>query len=150
MFSFTKQKSVVDLYPYIRRICDLTTPNLAAVDTGRSEDRLNRTIPTLLCGWDSDHPATDGMTYCLTSDVADRGVRLVLSQPFRAESLLLGYWLNIDEMPEPWFFTGELRRIQPIGGGFWGLGVELTSMANSTHPDLVSQFKDAARRLLPE
>lgn len=149
MFSFTNHKKTVSLYPYIRRICDLTTPNVATTFAGRSEDRFNRTIPTLLCPWEHERPLVDESCICITSDLANRGIRLVLNQPFRAESVVLGYWMDSDEMREPWFFLGEIRRNQPIGGGFWAVGIELTEFANTDHKETLANLRGAAANLLP-
>lgn len=149
MFSFANHKKTVDLCPYVRQICDLTTPNLASMFAGRSEDRCNRAIPTLLCPWENDRPSTDECAICLTSDLADRGVRLVLAQPFRAERVAVGYWIGSDQMREPWYFLGDVRRNQPIGGGFWAVGIELTEFANADHAEAFGGLREAAAKLLP-
>lgn len=148
MFSFANRKKTVDLCPYIRQICDLTTPNMATMFAGRSENRCNRTIPTLLCPWEDDRPLVDECAICLTSDLADRGIRLVLSQPFRAESVAVGYWIDSDQMTNPWFFLGEVRRNQPIGGGFWAVGIELTEFANDNHGEAFVELREPAGKLL--
>ena len=149
MFAFSRRKSTIDLYPHIRRICDLTTPNLATKDTGRSEDRFNRTIPTLMCPWEDGHPLLADLTVCLTSDLGDRGVGLVLTEPCHAESVLIGYWIGSSKMCEPSFFLGEVQRNQPIGGGFWILGIELTEFANTCHRDVLTGVREFASKLLP-
>ena len=95
MFSFLERKKVVDLYPYIRRLCDLTSPNLGnTFVAGRTENRYNRTIPTVLSPWEDEQAIVDESIVGLTSDVADRGVSLVFHQPFRAESVVVGYWVS--------------------------------------------------------
>ena len=149
MYSFTQHKKMVDLQPYIRRISDLTTPNLASSSSGRSEDRLNRTIPTLLTPWENGRPSVDEVSICLTTDVADRGIGLVLSQPFRADRVLLGYWVSEEDMSEPWFFRADVRRNQPMGGRYWILGVELTEVAQIEQKDVLAALKVAAADLLP-
>jgi hypothetical protein len=149
MYSFAKNKKTVSLFPYIRHICDATTPNLATTVGGRSENRFNRTIPTLICPWENDRLLMDECSVCLTSDLADRGVCLVLNQPFRAKHVVLGYWIGSDEMHEPWFFFGEVLRNQAIGGGFWSVGIELKEFANDDHQKALRPLKDAASRLLP-
>ena len=149
MFTFARNKKTTDLYPYIRRICDLTTPNFSTKWEGRSEDRFNRTIPTLLCPWHDDRPVLDEVSVCLTSDLADRGVRVVLSQPFHAERVVLGYWIGSDDMCEAWFFLGDVRRNQPIGGGYWAVGIELAEYANTDHKEKLVELKNAAAKLLP-
>jgi hypothetical protein len=149
MYSFAQHKKTVDLHPFIRRISDLTTPNLAAASSGRSEDRFNRTIPTLLAPWENGRPSVDEISICLTTDVADRGVGLILSQPFRAKQVVVGYWISEDEMSEPWFFLADIRRNQAIGGRFWVLGVELIEFANIDQKDALAAMKVAAADLLP-
>ena len=131
MISPSDQKPVTELYPYIRRICDLTTPNLMTQTiSGRSENRYNRAIPTLLSPWKRDQPVVEGSTICLTCDLSDRGVGLVLSKPSNFEKVLIGYWIPSTNMPEPWFFIGEVKRTHAMGGGFWALGVELTELSS--------------------
>jgi len=149
MYSFSKNRKTVELYPYVRRICDLTTPNMATVFTGRSEDRFNRALPTLLCPWQDKAPVTDQVATCLTSDLADRGVRLLLNQPFRATSVVLGYWIESVEMEEPWYFLGEVRHTQRLGGGFWALGIRLTEFANKRHKTRLAPLNATAAKLLP-
>ncbi len=150
MFSFAEHKKSVDLQPYIRHLCDITTPNLAIVTAfdGRSENRYNRTIPTLLSPWQDDRPLVDECIIGLTSDMADRGVRLVLNQPFPADTVIVGYWISSDTMPEPWFFLGNIRRNQAIGGEFWAVGIELTEFANTNYNETLAVLKPLAAKLL--
>ena len=149
MYSFAQHKKTVDLQPYIRRISDLTTPNLSKVSSGRSEARLNRAIPTLLSPWENGRPMVDEISICLTTDVADRGVGLVLSQPFRAKQVVVGYWVSEDEMSEPWFFLADVCRNQPMGGRFWVLGVELIEFAKIESKEALAAMKVVAADLLP-
>jgi hypothetical protein len=81
--------------------------------------------------------------------LANRGVGLVLAQPFRADRVVLGYWVRSDEMREPWFFLGDVRRNQPIGGGFWAVGIELKEFANTDYQAVLADLKAAAGKLLP-
>ena len=147
MFSFAKRKKTVDLNPYIRRICDLTTPNLTTVIKGRSENRYNRSIPTLLSPWQDDRPLVDECAIGLTSNMADCGVCMVLTQPFRADAVVVGYWIPCDTMCEPWFFLGNIRRNQAIGGGFWAVGIELTEFANPNYVETLSVLKPLTAKL---
>jgi hypothetical protein len=150
VFSFTKSKKNVDLCPFIRRICDLTTPNLtASAELARVENRYNRAIPTLVMPWVATLPVVDRYVFGLTKDIADRGIGVILSEPFDAGELLLGFWLDSDEMHEPWFFSGSTRRCSPIGGGFWLLGVELAEFANPILMKQHDRLMPLAAKLLP-
>ena len=150
MYLFAKRNRSAELFPYVRRICDLTTPNLPQVDSvGRSENRLNRAIPTLLCPWERNRPVADESSICLTCDMSDRGARLMLNQPIDVEEIVLGYWIQDVDMPEPWFFLADVRRCQPAGGGFWSLGVELTYPAHDRYRDRLVDLKKLAAHLIP-
>lgn len=149
MFSFARDKKTIELFPRVRRICDLTTPNLATAYESRSEDRFNRTIPTLIAPWAKRKPVVSAAKICLTSDLADRGVRLILNHPIDANEVVLGYWLANGEMPYPWFFLGAVKRLQPIGGHYWALGVEFTKYANCDHSEALEPLKGPAADLLP-
>lgn len=131
MFSFTKRKKSVDLSPYVRRICDLTTPNMTtSTELVRVENRYNRVIPTLILPCVGGRPLLDAHVIGVTKDIADHGIGLVLSEPFQAKNVLLGFWIDSEKMSEPWFFSATARRCVAVGGGFWTLGVELDEFAN--------------------
>lgn len=150
MFSFSKNKKTIELSPYIRRICDLTTPNMtSSPELLRVENRYNRAIPTLLCPWVSGRPILDSGIIGVTKDIADHGVGLILTQEFHAEEVLLGFWVSHAEMEEPWFFVGTPRRCCAVGGGFWTLGVELREFATENHAREVAPLRKIAEKLLP-
>lgn len=150
MFAFARRKKSLDVSPYIRRICDLTTPNLIAPDdSARLDLRCNRTIPTLVVPWVETRPVTEQGLIALTRDLGDRSAGLVLSHPLRAETLVLGFWVTADDSEGPWFFFGTPRRTAPIGGGYWTLGVELTEFANPEYGEFLEPLLPLARKLLP-
>jgi hypothetical protein len=150
MFSFTKSKKTVELSPYVRRICDLTTPNnTSSPELDRVENRYNRSIPTLIVPWDANRPIVDGLVIGITRDIADHGIGLVLSEPFQADDVLLGFWVDAAQMSDPWFFLGKTRRCSAVGGGFWTLGVELIEFANARFAKEVELLRPTASKLLP-
>jgi hypothetical protein len=150
MYSFTKRKKIVDVSPHVQRICNITTPNFAPIPMGRSDNRYNRAIPTLLGPWQDDHPLVEECIVGLTTNLSDRGVGLVLYQPFLADEVVVGYWVSSELMHNPLFFLGNVRRNQPIGGGFWLVGIEFTEYANAEHAEtLAALFPLAATLLSP-
>lgn len=150
MFSFAAHHSSDEVQPYLRRICDLTTPNLVApLDDFRSENRYNRAIPTLLCPWEGDRPLKDEAGFVMTKDFSEQAVGLILHQPFHADRVVLGYNLPDDAEGWPWFFLGELRRCEPVGGGFWELGVELTEFANVNYRRQLGVLLPLTELLIP-
>lgn len=151
MFSFSQRKKAVELSTHMRRICDLTTPNLVSigVSESRASKRLNRSIPTLFCPWEDGEPILDECAIVLSSDISDGGVGLILNQPIRCETVVLGYWVRRSKMPEPAYFLGLAKRLQSIGGGFWTLGVELTEFANPSYGRQLAPMHRCAECLLP-
>jgi hypothetical protein len=124
MFGRRKPEQV-QVQGLLRRICDLTSPNLPQVDDNRGDSRQNRTIPVLLVPWHASPPQLDRITTALTRNISDRGLSVTISAPTDLQELAVGFWLPL-LAEEPWFFLGRVRHNVPIGGGFWALGIEIT------------------------
>jgi hypothetical protein len=148
MFSFTRRKRILELQPYMRRLCDLTAPNVRANEEERVENRYNRTIPTLLCPWTAAGPVLEQCEVVLTRDLSDRGIGLVTSAPLDDPRIVVAFWLSREQM-EPWFFLGEVQHSQPLGSGLWSLGVRLTEYANDEYREQLRELQTRAASLLP-
>ena len=147
MFSFNRQNKLVEVQKYIRRLADLTSPNLCSVEGElRATSRQNRVLPTILIPVEKNEPVVGEATPALTKDVSDDGVGLVLHQPLHVEQVAIGLWLAEEETP--WFFQGEVRQNSRIGGGYWVIGVKLTEVLNVTE-SLHSILLPLAEQLLP-
>jgi hypothetical protein len=88
----------------------------------RWEDRSNRTIPVLLIPCVDKAPIVAEHAIALTKNLSSQGVAIVLPQPFHAEQVIVGFWLEM----QPEFILGQVRQNVPLGGGYWQLGLELT------------------------
>ncbi len=141
-------KKTIEVCKHLARVCDLTTPNMAAPSCeDRVEDRHNRSIPTLICPWEHNNPHVDESAFVLTKDLSDIGIGIVSNQPIRATEVLVGLWPDEQVADEPWFFLGDVKRIAPLGGGFWIMGVALTEFANQDHQDALRPLRSLAERL---
>jgi len=150
MFSFATRKKVVDMQPFLRRICDLTAPNNAAANgLPRTENRYNRTIPALLCPWANHRPQTEHGIIVMTRDLSDRGVGVILTHPLDMSEGVIGFYLASDVMQEPWFFRSLVTRCEAMGGGFWLLGLELVEYMNENWRDELDPLFQRAQKLLP-
>ncbi len=147
---FTREKGKqYELQGYLRRICDLTSPNLPRMDEDRDHDRQNRTIPVLLTPWDQGMPVVGETTTALTRDISDSGLSLTMAQPCHVEEVVVGFWLPDVQGYEPWFFQGCVRHNVAIGGWFWALGIEAKQLlAVSAIPEL-ELLLPMVKRLLP-
>ena len=150
MFNFTKRKNAVDIRRLVRRIRDLTMPNSPfGGNQTRRQERANRAIPTLICPWDNGEPVTERIHFGLTRDVSDHGVGLVTTEPLEVNQVVIAYWPDGDDPGQPWFFLGEARRLESIGGGFWTLGVEFVEFINQSHSSQLRELMPCARELRP-
>jgi hypothetical protein len=150
MFSFTAHKKRTNIQTYIRRLCDLTTPNNAAsLAIDRSENRANRAIPTLVCPWSNHRPVLEKCGVALTKDISDRGVGVIFSHLPAAKDVVLGFYLSTEIMSDPWFFLASRRRDCAIGGGFWLVGFELVEFMNDSWPIELEPLRSRAMQLLP-
>lgn len=151
MFSFNGRKKRLEVHSHVRRILDLTVPNYAGeAQAERSEPRHNRVIPAVLCAWERGQPVMDCCSFVTTRDIASEGVGLVLPQPFRADDVLLGFWLEPVVMEQPWFFLGKAQSLRKIGGGYWTLGVQLTEYLGAGCRGPLAPLRSWTEQLQPE
>lgn len=143
MFSFATRKKQNEVQRLLRRAMDTTSPNRPPLDGElRGESRSNRTLPVLLVACVDGRPTAEERIIALTKDFSSRGVAVVLPQPFRAEHVLIAFWLE----GHPEFVRGQVRQNVPLGGGYWQLGVELTErLSIATSPELGALLPLAAR-----
>ena len=145
MFSFDTRRRLCEVRDFLRHLVDLTSPNLPPLEgEARSESRSNRALPVLLTPWEHGEPVVDESTYAITKDFSERGLSLTLPQPFKADQVVVGLWLE-----SPRFVLGEIRQSTPLGGGFWQLGVEFTDFVNAAEYPQVESLVPLAARLIP-
>jgi hypothetical protein len=145
MFSFDTRQRLCQVRDFLRQLVDLTSPNLPPLEgDSRSQARSNRALPALLTPWEHRQPVVDESTYAFTKDVSDRGLSLVLGQPFKSVEVVVGLWLD-----SPRFVLGEVRQNVPLGGGFWQIGVELTDLLDPAEDPQIQGLLPLATRLVP-
>jgi hypothetical protein len=157
MYSFETRHKSTAVQSRIRRLLDLTIPNIShELRTERTEDRYNRLIPALLCAWERDQPVADSYAFVVTKDISSEGVGLVLSQPYRADEVLVAFCLPDGVAEEPWFFRGRAQSLRKVGAGFWTLGVQFIEYAGSgysgkfaTLSSLVDQLRPSSNLISP-
>ena len=147
---FTRAKGEqYQLQGYLRRICDLTSPNLPRQDEFRGLNRQNRTIPILLTPWEDGMPVVSDTATALTKDISDHGLCVTLSQPFRCEEAVVGFWLPQVQDYNPWFFLSLVRQHVSIGGGFWAMGLEAVELLTVSSGSELARLLPLVKQLLP-
>lgn len=148
MYSFSSNKKRCVLEKYARRLSDITTPNIHLIaEELRQRRRANRVLPTILAPWENGAPVVSDATTVLMKDISDHGVGLVLNQPFHGQQVLIAVWP--EEEDAAWCFLGDVKQNNPLGGGFWVVGVELFDVFHDTEPAGIDQLRPLMERLRP-
>ena len=151
VFSFLARRKVLEIHPYLRRLCDLTAPKAVSEDDAlRAGSRYNRTIPTLICPWQDERPLAAEAMIALTKDLSDFGLGVVMTREPWVGSVVVGFWPTREVSSRPWFFRGQTRRGSEIGGGYWLVGVELEEFMEDRFAELESLMPLAQQLLPPE
>jgi hypothetical protein len=153
MFSFERDKKRVDVQTHMRRVADLTSPNLVPIQGGgRTEQRYNRTLPVLVAPYDNGEVYVEGGVLAVSKDLCDRGMSVIICESYPEAEVALGLWLCpqsvSQEETEPIFFVGQVRQCSEIGAGYWQAGIELMEVITSRK--LLAELRPLARKLLPQ
>ena len=135
---FQQRKKLMEVWRSIRRLIDKYAPNQTVMG-GRKLPRCSRCVPALLASW--DNKTTGEPAWGVTKDFSDNGLSIVLTQPFEAKKIVCALWTG-----SPVFLSGEVRQVQPFGGGFWIAGVEFTELLSCGQ---VPKLAPLAEKLVP-
>lgn len=152
VFTFNRDKKRIELQCHMRRVADLTSPNLAPL-TGdcRSEGRYNRSMPVLIVPHVDADLHVEEASFAVSKDICDHGLSLLSCQPYPLSEVIVGLCLwgpHLQrEQAEAFFALGHVRQCSEIGGGYWQIGIELTEVVKSR--SVASALTPIARKLLP-
>ena len=155
MFFFKENKDRSDLRAFVRRVTDLTSPNLPPLKGElRTLTRSNRTFPVLLTPWIRGAPNMEACVAALTKNFSDEGLALVLQQPFHAEEVVIGIWLECQSRfglgRNPHFAMGAIRQSVSLGGGFWQVGIQLKRLVTTQDEPTLNSLLPRLAHLVPE
>jgi len=92
------------------------------IDGPRLEARVNLTIVVLVVPCENGQPQIDRAFPVVTKEFSTNGVSLVLQEPLGLDEVIIGFrW--------EWtmkFLYGKTKHLNPLGAGFYQLGVRLT------------------------
>jgi len=150
MYTFQERVPVQSVQARLRRIGDLTVPNIPPCgESTREIQRHNRSIPTLLCPSKNGVADVSRCTIAITKDIGDEGIGLLLTHPVSGPEVLVGYLLPDPEMNRPWFFRGTIQHNTPIGGGFWVVGIALQEFFSAQRHSSLIDLEPLTQKLLP-
>jgi len=146
MYSFEENSKQIEVRGLAQRISNATIPNRPKADSrDRVDDRYNRSLSTVLLPWADGKAVIGAPLYAVTKDISEVGLSLVLREPAVPPQMVCGFWLDA-----PYFVRAELRHSEPIGGGFWQVGIEMTELFTLADQDDHEQLEQLAANLDPK
>jgi hypothetical protein len=154
MFSFNRRKHRQQVARLLRRLADVTSPNLRSSDRNdRTEDRVNRSCPVVVAPWTDIGPDPDRCITAVSKDFSDRGLALITQHPLGCEDVVVGFILPARDSenlrPPPNFAIAKVRQFVPLGGGFWQIGLELVRMVDPSRSEAFGRLETMAAKLTP-
>ena len=133
LFTRDKKRAVQS---FILNVVNNNCPELAELMEGpRLENRVNLTVAVLIVPVENDKPLTQKAFTAVTKEFSTSGLAVVMDQPKALDETILGFRWN----REMTFIRATAKHLNPIGGGFFQLGLQMTEVIHlSDAPDLGS------------
>jgi len=144
MFSFSKRKKIVEAAPKLRKLIDLTCPNLPASNEDRSSRRYNRSIPVMLTDWEPGaDPTFENYGLGFTTDISDKGFCILTQFVPKQHENILALYTTQDDIKEFWFFHVSFMSYRREPQNYLRIGYSVLEFLNE-------DFKSITNRLIPK
>jgi hypothetical protein len=110
---------------FILKVVNNNCPELAALIEGpRLENRVNLTVVVLVVPLENGQPLARKAFTAVTKEFSTTGLALVLDEPKALDEVIIGFrWQR-----EMTFIRATAKHLNPLGGGFFQLGLQMTEM----------------------
>ena len=135
MLLFSRNKTV-DVQTFLLKLVNNHCPKMAPLfEDRRNETRVSVCVVTLVVPFRDGKPQTANHFPAVTQEFSTTGVSIVLDQPRGLDEVILAFrWEN-----EMKFIKGSARHLNPMGAGFYHLGIELSTVVRvDEYPELES------------
>jgi len=132
---FTKNKPL-QVQGFILKLVNNNCPELKALVEGpRLDRRVNLAVVVLVIPIEQGDLCVEQAFTAVTKEFSNTGVAVVLSEPRGLDEVILGFrWEG-----EMTFVRAKAKHLNPMGGGFYQLGFQMTDMACAgDYPELQS------------
>ena len=146
MFNFSRNRSA-EAQPFIRKIIDLSTPNLTRSNDARMARRYNRCLPVIISPWNRKKPNLDQIAIGITSDISDGGFAIITQAEIEHEQFVVGFFLA-DSMDVPWYFLADVRIQKEIVPGFNKMGMEIAEFLNENRRKVTMPLDEIVYKFL--
>jgi hypothetical protein len=150
MFFFDKimhpgRQQRAEAHRFLHRLVDTTMSLVLEADDQRSDPRTPRCMPVLLCPFDGE-PRIEHASYAMTQNISSTGMALWTRAPLDGECVLVGFWFDGRAL----LLSCKVRRQQPVGGGFWYVGLEAEAIVPADNRAALAPLLALAENLVPE
>jgi len=131
LFAKSKEQGVQRL---MLNLVNNNCPELKGLVEGpRLERRVNLSVVVLVIPVERGKALVDQRFAAVTKEFTSRGVALVLSECRGADEVIVGFrWERTMK-----FVLAQARHLNPMGGGFWQLGLKLKEVVDpDDYPEL--------------
>ncbi len=135
LFSFARNKKVVDAQPFIRRILDLTAPNRLRQNKSRSEVRNFRSLDIAFCPFAEKVVRNDLSCIGFTRDLRDRGASFVTTVDVNCAEIILCFFFDKFVSDHPFYFRAIVRRKRELLFNMVEYGVEIVEYFDANTRD---------------
>ena len=133
LFTRDRKRSVQS---FILKVVNNNCPELAALIEGpRLEQRVNLTVVVLIVPVENGKLITKKAFTAVTKEFSTTGLAVVIDEPKGLDEVIVGFrWER-----EKTFVRATAKHLNPMGGGFYQLGLQMTEMAHpGEYPELES------------
>jgi hypothetical protein len=130
------RKRTIDVQSFVLKIINNDCRELEATIEGpRTETRARVCVVVVVVPVENGEPLLDEAFSGVTKELSSTGLALILPEPKTPDHLIVGFRYE-NEMH---FVRGKTRHLNPMGGGFYQLGIELIELVeNGDYPSLAS------------
>lgn len=130
---FTRNKER-EVQGFLLRVANTNCPELKSRREGpRLERRVNLTLVVLVVPIEKGRAQVPKAFTAVTKEFSTSGVAVVLDGPRALDELILGFRAEGELV----FIRGKVKHINPMGGGFFQMGVKLQEIVDpNDFPDL--------------
>jgi len=130
---FTRHKEK-EVQGFLLRVANNNCPELKArLDGPRLDRRVNLTLVVLVVPIERNRAVVSKAFTAVTKEFSSAGVAIVLAGPQPLDDLLVAFRAEGELV----FIRGKVKHINPMGGGFFQMGVKLQEMVDpNDHPEL--------------
>jgi hypothetical protein len=132
LFTRDKKRAVQS---FLVKVVNNNCPDLVALIEGpRIESRVNLTVAVLVVPVENGKPAVEKAFTTVTKGFSTTGLSLVLERPMAFDEAIVGFRWEAEMN----FIRATAKHLNPMGGGFYQLGLQMTEMV---HPSDVPELE---------